>query len=512
VSRSERENESLDGQEDSLSDKEKASLEEDGVNGAEPAEEEELDEEERIFTRVDPFLDKVEALLTREFARQRERMQLGDTSTDDEDKEVLEEELLNEDLEEVATAEDSPAGKGRQTSRDKPQNKTFPTRFEVHPVDSRPPFHEIVDAETGNVKADVSSLLHFAIVGFGKCGSTSAMKWLNQHPDLQCFPREVYDLYHNSPAQFLYKLYSLPSRQAVEGPDAPTDWLRGYKSPLDLHSRRSHAVNLLGEMFPKTKIIVGIRHPVRWFESLFNFRIQNSKEPEKFPHPNELVGLCTPAKKNTCTYKGEFSVFLRSLGKTLPVNLLDEEGEVDDSDVITPFEAAMYKAAKIRRPRRLRRLPNPVFLFEVSQLKDGNATRAERFSRDMQAFLELKTPMPEIPHEIPGRQHDDEERQRIRDALKIDICDDEYIPLRKVLMRISRMTATWIRDYFLPVALTDESVVISSPDYFAQIMDRWMEDPCGGDATEWSGRYMVRGNWSVQSLEAFAMNQKTARR
>lgn len=82
------------------------------------------------------------------------------------------------------------------------------------------------------------------------------MEWISSHPKMQCFPEEVMDLMKYRPGALLAKLYSLPSG----------DFQRGYKSPSDV--AMSHVTKQLGTIFPKTKLIVGLRHPVRWFESL----------------------------------------------------------------------------------------------------------------------------------------------------------------------------------------------------------------------------------------------------
>ena len=133
--------------------------------------------------------------------------------------------------------------------------KDLGLEFKNNHHDGRPPFDEIVDV-SGNITRDVSDLLQFAVVGFGKAGTTTMMDWIDSHPRMQCFPEEVVDLMKSTPATLLAKLYTLPSG----------DFQRGYKSPLDLVM--PHIPQQIAKLFPKTKLIVGIRHPIRWFESL----------------------------------------------------------------------------------------------------------------------------------------------------------------------------------------------------------------------------------------------------
>ena len=130
--------------------------------------------------------------------------------------------------------------------------------FKNDPHDGRPAYDAIVNA-SGNVIQDVSDLLQFAVVGFGKAGTTTIMDWISNHPKMQCFPEEALDLMKNNPGALLAKLYALPAG----------DYQRGYKSPLDV--TMPHITQQLAKYFPKTKLIVGLRHPIRWFESLCKF-------------------------------------------------------------------------------------------------------------------------------------------------------------------------------------------------------------------------------------------------
>lgn len=128
--------------------------------------------------------------------------------------------------------------------------------FREDPGDGRPPFSSIVDKKNGEIMGDVSDLLQYAIVGFGKCGTTTMRDWLNTHPKIQCYPNEVYDMMQSNVPKVIERVYSMP----------PGNFTRGFKSPLD--ASQVHAMEYYGKYFPKTKLIVALRHPVRWFESL----------------------------------------------------------------------------------------------------------------------------------------------------------------------------------------------------------------------------------------------------
>lgn len=127
---------------------------------------------------------------------------------------------------------------------------------------TRPSLSELIDHK-GNVIAGsgVDQLLDFSIVGFPKCGTSSMMEWLHQHSDVACIQDEVWGMVWGRPRQLVKRLYKgLP-----EGP-----YVRGYKCPAELTSW--HVMNYYREYFPSARMIVGIRHPISWFQSLYNFR------------------------------------------------------------------------------------------------------------------------------------------------------------------------------------------------------------------------------------------------
>ena len=91
------------------------------------------------------------------------------------------------------------------------------------------------------------------------------MSWLGSHPEVAAFDYEVTTLQKANAWDLVKKIYKkLPAG----------NYKRGYKSPNDVGNLR--AVRIIREYFPKTKLLVGMRHPVLWFESFYNFRIQVS--------------------------------------------------------------------------------------------------------------------------------------------------------------------------------------------------------------------------------------------
>jgi hypothetical protein len=327
---------------------------------------------------------------------------------------------------------------------------------------SRPPLNTILNStDPDHIIGDPGWLLDFGIVGYGKCGTSTMMYWLREHPEIQAFGQEMNEFMFRRPGRMIKKLYE----DLGAGPSiGDGDYLRGYKSPQDI--TQDHIMGYYRQYWPQARLIIGIRHPVRWFESLYNFRVQNHPSSRSaLPHPNRLIGACTRGKFHTCTQKGDFALGLMRLGKP---------------NCPQPAPMTALEQQILGRYRRLRTnltetpcMTNPVFLFDLEQLGDDNATRNEQLRLDVTAFMGLKTPLPALPHFIPGRKRSSAEQER-RDAQKINICDPQYTPLRNDLMSYAQHTATWILDSFLP----SPTVTVSSPDYFVKIMEDWMLDPC----------------------------------
>lgn len=184
-------------------------------------------------------------------------------------------------------------------------------------------------------------------------------------------------------------------------------------------------------------------------------------------NPNELIGVCTRRSKMVCTRKGNFAGFLMRLGKQY-------------HNGVRPFTDLEDKIAN-RYPRdgydedSIAYMPNEVFLYELGQLGDTDAARRDEFSRSIQSFLHLPQKLNGTVdvHVRPTKDWSPTE-QALRDAKKIDICRDEYLPVRNELMDLARMSSTWIRETFLDLP----GVHCASRERFEELLLSWMHDPC----------------------------------
>lgn len=91
-----------------------------------------------------------------------------------------------------------------------------------------PALEAFVD-RNGNITSDAQRLLDFAIIGFGKCGTTTVLDWLKQSEHTQCAEAEVWDMVLGHPAAMVRKMYEL--RPGFH-------YKRGYKSPREIVDSR----------------------------------------------------------------------------------------------------------------------------------------------------------------------------------------------------------------------------------------------------------------------------------
>jgi len=316
-----------------------------------------------------------------------------------------------------------------------------------------PPLSSLVQGD--NVTGNVEFLLDFVIAGFAKTGTTTLTKrFFDKHPEIAIPPTEVHLLTEHRPADMVRLLHSLKPGKNVK---------RGYKAPRDIADVR--VLDLLGEYWPRTKLIVGLRHPVTWFNSFYNFKIRRNRQ---MPPAELLDGECLielPSleeikrviatkllgfdDRGVCAELSRYHVRLSWMGKT---NISDPEEEA----LLGPQRRHTLAS---RAPLR-----NPVFLYDMQQRDDDNITRQRIFLKDLQHYLGL-----EMPFVAPSRK-----QKFLYEKKFFDICDEKYQHLRTVLLRNGKDAATWIVKYFLP----HPEVTVSSPDYFREILSQWHIDPC----------------------------------
>jgi hypothetical protein len=150
-------------------------------------------------------------------------------------------------------------------------------------------------------------------------------------------------------------------------------------------------------------------------------------------HPNALRGICTRGMRNICTHKSNYAHYLIQLGKqhftgTKPTSSLERS-------IVNQYKNLAFDPAKVPY------MSNEIFLMDVEQLKDTNLERRNQLRHDLASFLGLGAPIPEFDFVLPSVS--------VRNAPKIDFCEDQYLPTRKALMKNAHWAVEWIAQEFL---------------------------------------------------------------
>ncbi|KAL3905023.1 MAG: hypothetical protein SGILL_009844 [Bacillariaceae sp.] len=254
--------------------------------------------------------------------------------------------------------------------------------------------------------------------------------------------------------------------------------IKGYKSPSDITNER--AIRLLRTYFPKTKLLIGLRHPVLMLESFYNFRIQNGYE---LP-PLEKLHYRNLANQYAVSWsRADYHTALMFLGKTSltaaeelslmpPPARKQIQKQLDKRNNVTGDNGNNSKNNLL--PPYIK-VPNPVFLYDTAQLGDvDNPSRLDQFSQDLSNYLGLPKQLPPPPRHSPGKLLQNATLQAERNAKKIRICDDRYIEQRRQLLQIGERAAKWILDFFLPT----RDVYVSNPEHFRELLMGYSRDPC----------------------------------
>lgn len=229
--------------------------------------------------------------------------------------------------------------------------------------------------------------------------------------------------------------------------------LTGLKCPQELWNGKSSIQEGYKKYFNKTKLVIGIRHPVLWFESMYNFKVRNLLT---MPPTNKLP-RCVGGSHGVCAWRMNLPDFMSWLNKT-PMN--------DD-------EMKFMMLKEERNGAKSKGSVGPVFLYEMKQIEDREGAHA--VIDDLAEFLGIEEELPSLPHIstsgvmdfVPGVE--DFTKERV-----INICDEQHAEIHHVLMRKAKISSEWILKYFLK----SNDVHVSSPHTFANIMTNWEIDPC----------------------------------
>ncbi|KAL7474794.1 hypothetical protein ACHAW6_000746 [Cyclotella cf. meneghiniana] len=355
-----------------------------------------------------------------------------------------------------------------------------PTPHETHRINidssphSIPPIETLI-AENGTIIGDISWMLDFAIVAFPKSGTTFMKDYLRQSSQVWMHDREFcmknaedvrrfVRVYHDA------RLGQIQTREQQQN-DGNASMIRyGLKCPGVLYR---NDIELYRTYFHRTKLIVGIRHPVSWFESFYNYQMYRNVTTLTTT-TTDLVGRCGKHQK-VCTDRARFHAALARLGLTTmeseeELSLLfgwryENRTNVNGRQKKHQHRRRLQELGQEQLVDKTQRMgvhvsSNQVFLYEIRQIH--NAFTAKELSKNIQQYLQLSEALPEIASYIQNKTR------------AINICDHEHDAVRRVLVEHGRDAADWIERYFVK----SSNVFVSSPESFFNLLNDWRRDPC----------------------------------
>ena len=274
--------------------------------------------------------------------------------------------------------------------------------------------------------------LDFFVAGFPKCGTTTLLKTFDAHNETSVHPAEECSLARVSSDDIAYTGLMTKLNEASLDPNVK----HGIKCPFGLSTPT--AIQRLQDWFPNTKLIFGLRHPVFYFQSFYNYRVlevHQNKLQGPIPPPELLIGSNDWIRVSTETAR--FEKTLKMLGKT-----------TSDDSPPTPFK---------------------VFLYTLEQMEDENEARERNWRETLGSFLELK-------HEIQPLKAANVNRHQGEEGFDetINICDTKYDALRRVLVTNGRKSQRWILEKFLQ----SPDVIVANKEHFRETLTQWGSDPC----------------------------------
>ncbi|KAL3803151.1 hypothetical protein HJC23_003426 [Cyclotella cryptica] len=301
--------------------------------------------------------------------------------------------------------------------------------------------------------------LDFAILGFPKTGTTFLIYALQQHPQVVMppdgtAPYEFCQIHRKDGDQELRDwLNNSSSSFKPPGMPASVSLKRGIKCPTMV--RAMNSIENLMKVSDATKLIVGVRHPVLWFQSFYNYRVYEKHtypaiDPNPIPSPFTLNNQ--KEWRDVSTAYAKFDSYLKQLMKVpLSGKELNEMLATD----------AFWEK---------RTTPNPykVFIYTSEQLNDKNATRQSTFRRQLQRYLDLETALVDFNTMPEMNKHDEVFPEYI------DICNATYDRIRQSLLQSGKKSSEWILQKFIQ----SKDVFVGNRNYFVGHLKEWGVDPC----------------------------------
>eukprot|EP00535_Pseudo-nitzschia_heimii_P004605 CAMPEP_0197178452 /NCGR_PEP_ID=MMETSP1423-20130617/3728_1 /TAXON_ID=476441 /ORGANISM="Pseudo-nitzschia heimii, Strain UNC1101" /LENGTH=588 /DNA_ID=CAMNT_0042628199 /DNA_START=129 /DNA_END=1892 /DNA_ORIENTATION=- len=336
--------------------------------------------------------------------------------------------------------------------------------------------HAVINATMGYTKYQEDRdgpWMDFLIAGHPKTGTTTLVANL-----AKVAPMKVKDFCVSKPMALLHYLYDAWPRKFPEILEEPSRYipdnrlqLVGSKCPKFIGNPEFMFRYTL--LYPRTKLIVGIRHPILWYTSFMNMghTVSPYTRMELCPYYgdiNPITGIpggissdrarripeyemcnnecrCNSA---LCFHRARLHIGIARMGKTA---LSPEERQL-----LSPGDAdggANLLDAKVR---------NPVFIYDQNQMK------ADSYWDELAGFLGLSYVPNHHYHASHGKKRN------------LTLCNGEHDAFRAQLMEHSYNMSVWLEEYLLPLGEDPDRPDVRIVDTvgFRKIVRTYREDPC----------------------------------
>jgi hypothetical protein len=316
------------------------------------------------------------------------------------------------------------------------------------------------------LRGDVSPAAHaldFLVAGFPKCGTTSLLAALHTHPHVIMDDREYCQVARPiqqddvNMRQLNRYLTDLKNERKVSS--SSNNMKVGIKCPEALKNFR--AIHRLSQHSPRSKWVIGLRHPILFVQSFYNYRVLEtyikkkkgaSSSADEIPDLHQLWETPGLTWRDFSRDTVRFDLFLSQLGKA-------------------GLNATQLRAFSDQDMLAIKPNHFEVFLYTLDQIEDSDLTRKGSFQADLLRFLDLNPEL--LPIDL-GHENKNHATGGLGYPESINICATPYADIRAALMHQGSETAQWILNEFL----ASPDVHVSNPEHFREILQGWSEDPC----------------------------------
>ena len=235
-----------------------------------------------------------------------------------------------------------------------------------------------------------------------------------------------------------------------------------------------------------TRLVIGVRHPVLWFQSFYNHRWVDVHYPA-LASKWRMTNLRIPCLFYSICRVWEnyhFPELYKDSPIQSPFDLNNTHHWRDVTPVYSKFDIFMKQLAKVSLtsdemyevfhsgdeiwPKRFSVNPFKVFIYTIEQLSDKNATRQSIFRDDLKEFLRLDQQLPDFNSFPKANQHHQNYPEYI------DMCEQKNSAIRNSLLASGKKSSDWILHKFIK----SSDVTVSNVEHFRQNLESWGIDPC----------------------------------